>query len=221
MDEDDDDDMAGMFGGGARMPGGMPGARPSAGARRPAAEPKSAGEVVRPLKLSLEELYTGTTKHIKVGRRLRSGANEDKVLDVPIHAGYKSGTKIRFPRAGNETPEGDAQDLVFVVEEKPHDVYTRDGNDLVAHLHLPLVDALAGAGGASRTLTALSGKKVAVKVPAAVVKPGQTTTLAGQGMPIRKGGQTGTFGDLHIKWEIDFPDRLTSSQQEGLRKVLS
>ncbi|KZW02905.1 DnaJ-domain-containing protein [Exidia glandulosa HHB12029] len=207
--------------------GGMGGGSPFGGARRRNTFMDEddemadiAGEVIRPLKLSLEELYTGTTKHIKVGRRLRTGETEDKVLDVPIHAGYKSGTKIRFPRAGNETPEGDAQDLVFVVEEKPHDVFTREGNDLVARVHIPLLDALTGAGGATRTLTALSGKKIAVKVPSAVVKPGQTTTLSGQGMPIRKGGQTGTFGDLLIKWEIDFPDRLSASQQEGLKKVL-
>lgn len=216
--DDDDDDLAGMFGGG--MPGGMPRTSSSRQTTTAAAEPKSAGEIVRPLKLSLEELYMGTTKHIKVGRRLRNGDNEDKVLDVPIHAGYKSGTKIRFPRSGNETATGDAQDLVFVVEEKPHDVFTRDGNDLVARLHIPLLEALTGGGG-TRTLTTLSGKKVQVKVPSGVVKPGQTTTLPGQGMPIRKGGQTGTFGDLHVKWEIDFPDRLTSSQQEGLRKVLA
>ncbi|KAH7106317.1 DnaJ-domain-containing protein [Auriculariales sp. MPI-PUGE-AT-0066] len=205
------------------MPGGMPGMNGRGAPRRPRPAPdddKSAGDVIKALKVSLEDLYLGTTKHIKVGRKLAHGGQEDKVLDVPIHAGYKAGTKVRFPRAGNEQPDGSAQDLVFVVEEKPHDVFTRDNNDLVATLKIPLVDALTGSGATSRTLTHLSGKKVAVKVPPAVVKPGQETRLSGQGMPIRKGGATGSFGDLIIKWEIEFPDRLTTSQQEGLKKVL-
>lgn len=213
-DMDDSDD----YGGG--MPGGMPGAqtrRP-----RPAApdDDKSAGDVIKPLKVSLEDLYTGTTKHLKIGRRLASGGQEDKILDVPIHAGYKSGTKIRFPRSGNEQPDGSAQDIVFVVEEKPHDVFTRDGNDLITSQKIPLLEALTGSGGAARTITHLNGSKLQVKLPAAIVKPGHETRVLGKGMPIRKGGATGSFGDLIVKWEIEFPERLTASQQDGLKKVL-
>ena len=133
--------------------------------------------------------------------------------------GWKSGTKVRFPRAGNEQAMGESQDLVFVVEEKPHPRFTRDGNDLIVTQKLPLVEALTGDGG-KKTIEHLDGRKLQVRVPSGVVKPGQQTTITGEGMPVRKEGQVHKKGDLIVKWEIVFPDRLTPSQKEGIKKVL-
>jgi hypothetical protein len=39
---------------------------------------------------------------------------------------------------GDEVPGQPAQDIVFVVRQKPHGVYTREGDDLVATVMLPL-----------------------------------------------------------------------------------
>ncbi|GLB40299.1 putative dnaJ C terminal domain [Lyophyllum shimeji] len=223
-----DEDMEGGFGGFA--PGGMPGGMPRPGPqRKPSAArgpspPTGPSEITRPLKVSLEDLYNGAVKHIRVGRRLLDGTTEDKVLEIHIHPGWKSGTKIRFPKAGNEQPSGEAQDLVFVVEEKPHDRFQREGNDLVARLQIPLVEALAGppgGGRASKTLEHLDGRKLQIPVPLGVVKPGQETTLPGEGMPIRKEGIVQKKGDLIVKWDVVFPQRLTPAQQEGIRKLLS
>jgi DnaJ family protein B protein 4 len=230
--------MGGMPGGMGGMPGGMPGGSRHfdddddmrGGAK--AAPP----EISRPLKVSLEDLYHGTTKHLKVGRKLLSGGTEDKVLEVRsrppftratlmvlqivVLPGWKSGTKVRFPRAGNEVAPGEAQDLVFVVEEKPHARFTRDGHDLRTKVPLPLVDALAGPVAPTRTVEALDGRKLSVRVPAGVVRPGQTTTIPGEGMPARKAADGRKKGDLIVEWDIVFPERLTPAQKEGVRKVL-
>ena len=224
---DDDDEEIGpsfSFGG---MPGGMPNSRQSQshpGTKRPSSSPNAASkptsEITRPLKLTLEELYSGTVKHLKVGRRLLGGATEDKVLEIQIHPGWKIGTKVRFPKAGNEQPNGDSQDLVFVVEEKPHATFTREGNDLVCKVKIPLVDALAGSG-SRRTVDMLDGRKLQVPVPSGVIKPGQESTVSGEGMPIRKDGSVEKKGNLILKWDVVFPDRLTPSQKEGIRKVLT
>jgi DnaJ family protein B protein 4 len=58
--------------------------------------------------------------------------------------GWKSGTKVRFPRAENKQPSGEPQDLVFIVEEKPHLRFIRDGNDLFVTQSLLLFEALIG-----------------------------------------------------------------------------
>ncbi|KAG5636398.1 hypothetical protein H0H81_008172 [Sphagnurus paluster] len=226
MDTDDDPHSFSFSG----MPGSMPSSRPSAhrssSARRASPpNPQAPTEITRPLKISLADLFSGTVKHIKVGRRLRDGRTEDKVLEIHVHPGWKSGTKIRFPRAGNETPSGDAQDLVFVVEEKPHDVFAREGNDLIARVPIPLVEALAGpppgTSRATKTLEMLDGRKLQVPVPLGVVRPGQETTVSGEGMPVRKDGLVQKKGDLIVKWDVQFPARLTPAQQEGIRKVLA
>ncbi|THH29995.1 hypothetical protein EUX98_g4189 [Antrodiella citrinella] len=222
---DEDDPMSGFssFGG---MPGGMHNGRSglhrtNSGRRSSAAAASSAGpsEITKPLKVTLEELYVGATKRLKVGRKLLSGGTEDKVLEIQVYPGWKSGTKVRFPRAGNEQPSGEAQDLVFVVEEKPHDRFVREGNDLITHQSLPLVEALAGSGG-KRTVEALDGRKLQVTIPTGVVKPGQQSLISGEGMPVRKEGAVKQKGDMIVKWDIVFPERLTPAQKEGIRKVL-
>ncbi|KAI0342738.1 DnaJ-domain-containing protein [Trametopsis cervina] len=219
---DDDDLHSSFFSGG--MPGGMPNGHSQTRGGRTRQDTASASsgpsEISRPLKVSLEDLYSGTTKRLKVGRKLLNGTTEDKVLEIQVHPGWKSGTKIRFPKAGNEQLAGDAQDLVFVVEEKPHDRFQRDGNNLITTVKLPLVDALAGEGG-RKTVEALDGRKLQITIPSGVVKPNSSTTVSGEGMPIRKEGNAKKKGDLIVKWDIVFPDRLTPSQKEGIRKVLS
>ena len=235
MFTDQDHDMGGFtsFSGmPAGMPGGIPrqrptrsGTQPQFGKRAPSpAKSEKPSEITRPLKVSLEDLYNGATKHLKVGRKLLDGTTEDKVLEIQIHPGWKSGTKIRFPHAGNEQHSGQAQDLVFVVEEKPHEVFKREGNDLYANLKVPLVEALAGPPGGvgklSKTLELLDGRKLQIPVPMGVVKPGQTMTIPGEGMPIRKDGAVQKKGDLVVQWDVVFPDRLTTAQKEGVRKIL-
>ncbi|KAJ4494697.1 hypothetical protein C8J55DRAFT_497407 [Lentinula edodes] len=216
---DADDDMDGSY---PSFGGGIPRSRPSRPARSSSYSKQSTApsEITRPLKVSLQDLYSGAVKHLKVGRRLLNGSTEDKVLDIQVHPGWKSGTKIRFARAGNEQASGEAQDLVFVVEEKPHDTFKREGNDLICNVSIPLLEALTHEGG-KKQVESLDGRKIQVDLPAGVIKPGQETTVHGEGMPIRKDGMVKKKGDLIVKWNVVFPDRLTSSQKAGLKKVLS
>ncbi|KAJ1888473.1 Molecular chaperone (DnaJ super), partial [Kickxella alabastrina] len=86
---DVDGGLGGMFGGGG---GGMPQRMQSSSARRPQ-------EVTRQLAVSLEDLYKGCTKKLKVTRRVRGGdgvvRTTEKVLQVDIKPGWKAGTKVR------------------------------------------------------------------------------------------------------------------------------
>jgi len=203
---------------------GGPSGRAARNQPEPQQSPRSAtppvpSDITRPLGVSLEDLYAGATKHLKVGRRLLNGETEEKVLEIEVYPGWKVGTKIRFPRSGNEQRGGEAQDLVFIIEEKPHSVYVREGDNLTCHMKIPLVDALAGTGG-KMTLGALDGRKLQIPVPSGVVRPGQESKVVGEGMPMRKDGMVRAKGDLKIIWDVVFPDRLTSAQKEGIRKVL-
>lgn len=77
---DQDDDM-GPFSSPGGMPGGMPGSRPSTGRRSPrhSSQPAQPSEVLKPLPISLEDLYQGVTKRMKVSRKTLSGEIEEKV----------------------------------------------------------------------------------------------------------------------------------------------
>ena len=121
----DDDDIFSQFTGGGRAFGGSSrGSRKDSyggtSSRRRERTPEVT-TVERPLPLTLEELFKGTHKKMKIKRKtFDSRTNkrnvEDKILDMDIKPGYKSGTKIKFKGVGDQE-EGGTQDLHFIVTE--------------------------------------------------------------------------------------------------------
>jgi len=217
---DDDGDMGG-FGGGGR--GGMPGMGGGRGRahqqQRSQAPPAPPPALERSLAVSLEDLYKGVTKRLKVTRKVSGtgGRSSDKILTVDVKPGWKAGTKIRFPREGDEYPNGAIQDIVFTLEEKPHPTFTRRGDDLVVEVELTLVEALSGF---SKTVKTLDGKTLPISASSSrVIQPGQEERFPGEGMPISK--KPGQKGDLVVKFVVKFPASLTAEQREGLKKVLA
>jgi DnaJ-class molecular chaperone len=47
-------------------------------------------------------------------------------VDIDACIGWKAGTKVTFKGAGDELPGKPAQDIQFVIEEKPHAVFKRE-----------------------------------------------------------------------------------------------
>ncbi|GAA5933625.1 hypothetical protein JCM10213_008550 [Rhodosporidiobolus nylandii] len=223
--------MGGMGGGGGGFPGGFgmdidsdeDYAAGGAGQKRPPPPP----EIVKPLPISLEDLYKGCTKKLRVTKKRLNGTEESNTLEIAVKAGWKAGTKVRFAGAGHETPGG-SQDMVFVIEEKPHPLFKREGDDLVYTFKVPLVDALSGppgGGSPQKTVTHLDGRTVSFNVPyprggGAPIKPGQVVKIPGEGMPITRKNAPKPKGDLLVQLEVVFPDRLSAAQAEGVRKVL-
>uniref|UniRef100_A0A8C3MV41 Uncharacterized protein n=1 Tax=Geospiza parvula TaxID=87175 RepID=A0A8C3MV41_GEOPR len=87
--------------------------------------------VLHELRVSLEEIYSGCTKKMKIShKRLgpdgKTVRNEDKILTIEVKKGWKEGTKITFPKEGDQTPNNIPADVVFVLKDKPHDVFRRD-----------------------------------------------------------------------------------------------
>lgn len=209
MDTDSDESP---FGGGRRRPTGP------------------ATQIIKPLPVSLEDLYTGSVKKLKVTKKLLSGGTEVNTLEVTIRPGYKAGTKFKFAGAGHETPTS-TQDMVFVLEEKPHDTFKREGDDLVLEIQVPLVDALSGPTAPAtftRTVKMLDGRILRYDIPypstahgGAPLKPGQVIKVAGEGMPVSKKDSLKKKGDLLIRLSIIFPPRLTAAQSTSLRSLLA
>jgi len=146
---------------------------------------------------------------------------ESEVLSIEVKPGWKKGTKITFPGKGNQQWNQLPADLVFVVDEKPHPVYRRDGNDLVAEARVTLAEAL---GGTVVVLAALDGRELAVDVgggeedDAPVVCPGYELVVPAEGMPIAR--EPGRCGSLRIRFDVAFPERLTRRQRAQIKRVL-
>ncbi|KAJ8445899.1 hypothetical protein Cgig2_009828 [Carnegiea gigantea] len=76
------------------------------------------------------------------GESLWRPTTVEEILTIEIKPGWKKGTKITFPEKGNEQRGVIPSDLVFIIDEKPHSMFKRDGNDLVVTQKISLVEAL-------------------------------------------------------------------------------
>ncbi len=203
--------------------GGMGGGDPFGGGMPQQRQRTKPPPVEQKLSVSLEDLFYGATKKLKITRKVLdvSGNQKSKAetIEVPIRAGFKKGTKITFAeKGGDEDRNTIAADLVFEIDEKKHPHFVRDGNDLIKTVKIDLVDAMCGW---SSTVYTIDGKSIDVSVPH-VISPKYTKVICGQGMPLSK-SQNGR-GDLKIKFDIQFPGDdavLSDEQKEKVRSVLA
>lgn len=180
--------------------------------------PEKAPDAIIELKLTLEELALGTTKKLRVNRTVTDHqghvTKDSRTVEVPIKAGYKEGTKIRYEAYGDQTPTS-TQDIVFIIKQKTHDYFKREGDDLVYSVDLPLDQALLGA---RVTVPAFANRQATTFDLKDPISPSYTHTIRGQGMPNSK---QKTTGDLKVKFNILFPSRLSSDQKDKVKSALS
>jgi len=220
--------MGGMGGMGGFSPGGD-GRRPSSSrksssangpTRRSTGAPPAENTVVeKPLPVALEEIFSGTTKKLAVTRKrydpnTGKTISEKQVLEVPIKQGLKAGSKIKYAGAGDITENGQQQDVHFLIQEKPNDVFTRDGDDLVMKVDIELKEALTGW---SKTIKTIDGRQLNVSA-GGPTGPEYSQTFPGQGMPMSK--SPGSRGDLKVGVKINFPKSLTAGQKRSLQEIL-
>lgn len=138
----------------------------------------------------------------------------EEILTIDIKPGWKKGTKITFPEKGNEQPNVIPADLVFIIDEKPHGVFTREGNDLVVTQKISLAEALTGY---TAHITTLDGRRLTIPINN-VIHPEYEEVVAREGMPMPK--DPSRKGNLRIKFKIKFPTRLTAEQKSGIKKLI-
>jgi DnaJ homolog subfamily B member 4 len=197
------------------------GGRRSGGAQMRPQRPKTPEVTVveRPLYVTLEELFHGTHKKLKMKRKTYdedSGKRrvEDKILEMDIKPGLKAGSKIKFKAVGDQGADGSQQDMHFIVTEKPHDWLRRDGDDIRTTVNLSLKEALTGW---QTTVTTIDGRKLPIS-GGGPTKSGYEERFPQLGMPSKKPGKR---GDMIVDVQVEFPKSLTQSQKSELKKILS
>ncbi|KAF0307050.1 DnaJ subfamily B member 13 [Amphibalanus amphitrite] len=192
-------------------------------------ERKKAPNLVTPLVLSLQELYTGCLKKVRVSRRVLDDSGttttlREKILTLHIEPGWPAGKTITFREEGDQGPNIIPGDLVFVLEDAPHAHFERDGHDLIYRVRVPLVHALTGC---SVDVQTLDGRLLHISVHD-VVFPGFEKVVRGEGMPAPTQERDGlppanrmpSKGNLIIRFTVEFPRRLSQMQRHALRAVL-
>uniref|UniRef100_A0A8C6UFX8 Zgc:122979 n=1 Tax=Neogobius melanostomus TaxID=47308 RepID=A0A8C6UFX8_9GOBI len=175
---------------------------------------------VHDLLVSLDEVLHGCTKRVKITRKRlspdgRSMRSEDKVLNVVVKKGWKAGTKITFPREGDETPNKGPSDITFVLKDQEHPDYRRDGSNIVYTAKITLKEALCGC-----TINVPTLDSRMMPLPCSdIIKPGAVRRLRGEGLPLPK--SPAQRGDLVVEFQVIFPDRIPPQSREIIKHSLA
>jgi molecular chaperone DnaJ len=143
----------------------------------------------------------------------------ERTLEVRIPPGVDDGTNIRLSGEGDAGQHGGPRgDLYIFLSVKPHELFERDGLDLLCSVPVPM--AIAALGGEVEAPCLLGGEncdgqcKIQVKVPEGA-QTGRTVRLKDRGMPSLRSRER---GDLVVELFIETPAKLTARQKELLRE---
>ncbi|XP_071420753.1 dnaJ homolog subfamily B member 13 isoform X4 [Pithys albifrons albifrons] len=175
--------------------------------------------VIRDLYVSLEDLFHGCTKKIKISRRVmnedgQTSTIRDKILTIDVQPGWKRGTRVTFEKEGDQGPNVIPADIIFVVQEKLHARFKRADNNLIYVASIPLGKALTGC---TLDVWTLDGRLLNIPIND-IVDPKYCKVVPGEGMPLLQDPQC--KGDLLIYFDISFPKTLSPEMKTVLKNVL-
>lgn len=146
---------------------------------------------------------------IQCGGKGRVRERRTITLDVP--SGIDTGTRLQMRGGGEVGPAGGPNgDLFIEFRVLHHDVFSREGDDLLATLRISMTDAALGT---TATLAGLDGS-VDVEV-AAGMQSGDVITVRGRGIQALR---STARGDLRVAVHVLTPERLSSREKELLVK---
>jgi len=135
-----------------------------------------------------------------------------RTITVKVPPGVDTGTRIQLSGEGEVGPGGGTPgDLFLEVVETPHEIFTRQGDDLHCTVTLPMTSAALGTAVDLETLDGL--ERIEVK---AGTQSGQTVTLRQKGVAHLRGSGR---GDLHVHVDVATPTKLDAQQEELIRQL--
>merc|ERR1719187_2784756 len=174
MDIDMETLLGGLGGGHGGGGGGIPGRSQTFNyGDRPGGSNKRGHQdktIEKDIMVSLEDIAKGCDKKMKITRSIHGG----------------DGTVGKVPA-----------DIAFIIRDKPHPLFVRDGHNIKYTYKIPLREALCGT---VLQVPTLEGKKVGVNCVGEVIKPTTTKRLQGYGLPLPK--EAGKRGDLVVEFDI-------------------
>ena len=132
-------------------------------------------------------------------------------IKLKIPAGVEGGSRLRSQGNGEAGFRGGpAGDLYVVLFVKVHEIFKRDGDDLICDVPVSFVQAALGA---ELEVPTLEGR-AAIKIPAGT-QPATTFRLKGKGVKNLHGYG---HGDLHVRVQVEVPTHLNSLQKAKLQE---
>jgi len=144
---------------------------------------------------------------------------KERVLSVRIPAGVDDGSRIRLAGEGDAGQRGGPRgDLYIFLSVAPHELFERDGLDLLCTVPVPMSTAVLGGDIEAPCLMGgdnCDGEcRIKVKI-AEGVQTGKMVRLKGRGMPSLRSRER---GDLIVELFVETPTQVSPRQQELMRE---
>jgi len=136
------------------------------------------------------------------------------MVEVDIPAGVKEGNYLTIRGYGDAGIRGGPSgDLIVVIEEEPHPLFVRKGNDIYYTLLISFPEAVLGS---EVEVPYINGSTIKLKIEPGT-SSGKEIKLKGKGLPsVDKNSR----GDFIVKVDIWVPDKVTEAEKELLQKLL-
>jgi molecular chaperone DnaJ len=196
-------------------------------------QPKRGQDLESPVKVTLEEAYSGTKRMISLQDEdpcptcqgtgqiqnvlcgtCRGAGVVPRIrrLEVTIPPGVNNGSKVRIAGKGHPGYQGGPNgDLFLKISVMSHSLLERQGDNLSVNVNVPVTVAVLGGEVQVPTLKS----KLALKIPP-VTQNGRVFRLTGQGMPHL--GSTAR-GDLLAKINVVLPTNLSEKEKDLFKKL--
>jgi len=146
-------------------------------------------------------------------RSCQGAGRREKVskITIRIPPGVDTGSRLRSAGNGEAGLRGGpAGNLYVILHVRPHEIFERDGDDLICDVPISFVQAALGS---ELEIPTLDGKAF-IKVPPGT-QSGTVFRLKGRGVRNVQGYGT---GDLHVRVTVEVPNHLNASQRAKLEE---
>jgi len=166
--------------------------------------PRKGNPINYDLTCTLEELYTGKIRKIKIKRNIKKNGKieqEDKIIEINVLPGWKDGTKITFEKIGDEIDGIIPGDLICCIKEAPHNKFKRNGNDLKITIEINDLNEIKKPF--TKIIQLLDGSNITFTFPS-IKRSDYVHIIRQKGMPIRHNGNVVGYGDLYVNFLFIF-----------------
>ncbi len=153
-----------------------------------------------------------TYEHSCLNCRGTGRVKVNKTITVTVPAGVDTGNRLRLRGKGAEGYNGgEPGDLFIEFEVTPHELFERNGDDIILEVPLTITEALLGC---KKDIPTLFGN-VRVTIPAGT-NSGDKQRIKGKGINNKAAGRV---GDMYLIMSVEIPSKLSRDQRKIIEEL--
>ena len=156
--------------------------------------------------ISLNDIFKGITKDIKIKRNIEGNIEESK-MKINIPSGCENGIKMVKKGSGNKLKDHEPGDLIIVIMHEDHPLYKLSDNHIVMDKNISFGSSLIVF---KFTTKHISGEMMTINVDGPI-EEGDLRVIKGKGVPHMR---TNIVGDFVIRFFVNKQFTLTKEKKE-------